>query len=160
MGPLLIWALRFVEDFSTDILAGHAENQRLHAIATAAKPHHASEGVTALRAYLCDLESTGKPLPAGSREGKPTVARYYIAGITGCPASTVQKALRQPKWQRYLAKNPGPCPLDVPITATMDDSLGSRTSTTSRSDPLSHRRDFSSPPMTPPGPGAQSPTAR
>jgi hypothetical protein len=122
MGPLLIWALRFVEDFSTDILAGRAENQRLRAIATAAKPHHASGGLTALRAYLCDLWSTGKPLPAGSREGKPTVARYYIAGMVGCPASTVQKALRQPKWQRYLAQNPGPCPLDVPITATIDDA--------------------------------------
>jgi hypothetical protein len=50
-----------------------------------------------------------------------TTARYYIAAITGCPASTVQKALRQPKWQSYLAKNPGPCPLDVPMTATIDD---------------------------------------
>ncbi|MFC5334703.1 site-specific integrase [Mycobacterium branderi] len=121
MGPLLSWALRFVEDFSTDILAGHVENQRLRTIATAAEQRHSSGGATALRAYLDYLESTGKPLPAGSREGKPTVARNYIAGITGCPATTVESVLRQPKWQRYLTQNPGPCPLDVAITATIDE---------------------------------------
>jgi integrase len=121
MGPLLIWALKFVEDLSTDILAGHAENQRLRAIATRAGDGPRSEGATALRAYLHELESTGKPLPAGRREGKPTVARNYIAAITSCPASKVEQVLRQPKWQRYLEENPGPCPLDVPITATIDD---------------------------------------
>lgn len=55
------------------------------------------------------------------RNGKPTVVRNYIAGMVGCPPSTVQKALRQPKWRRHLARNPGSCPLDVPITATIDD---------------------------------------
>jgi integrase len=121
IGPLLIWALRFVEDLSTDILAGHAENQRLRTIAADAGHRPRSAEAPALRAYLHDLESAGKPLPAGRRDGKPTVARNYIAGITGCPASKVEKALRHPKWQRYLEENPGPCPLDIPITATIDD---------------------------------------
>jgi hypothetical protein len=121
MGPLLVWALRFVEDFATDILVGCAENQRLRTIATSAGHSLRSAGATALRAYLHELESTGKPLPAGRHKGQPTVARNYIAGITGCPASKVEQVLRQPKWQRYLEVHPGRCPLDVPITANIDD---------------------------------------
>ncbi|MCW2630821.1 hypothetical protein [Mycobacterium sp.] len=121
MGPLLVWALRFVEDFASDILAGHAENQRLRTIATGTGHRPRSARTTALPAYLHDLESTGKPLPAGRHKGEPTMARNYIAGITGCPAGAVEKTLRHPKWQRYLRENPGPCPLDVPITATIDD---------------------------------------
>ncbi|TSE01720.1 integrase [Skermania sp. ID1734] len=118
MGPLLVWALRFVEMFATDILAADAQAARLRAATAAAASDQRSRAAVA--AYLADLEARGLPLPAHNRTGTVWAAKTYIAAITGAPLGVVSYALRAPRWRQYLAENPGPCPLDVPITATVD----------------------------------------
>ena len=62
MGPLLIWAMRMVDDLSADILAGWAERQRLAGAARASTATPA--GLAALEAYLRPLIGGQAPLPA------------------------------------------------------------------------------------------------
>ena len=75
MGPLLIWAMRMVDDLSGDILAAWAERQRLTEMArtnTATPAGHA-----ALEAYLGPLIAAQAPLPATTNHGK-TVPRPLL----------------------------------------------------------------------------------
>ena len=81
MGPLLIWAMRVVDDLSADILAGWAERQRLleRARTSTATP----VGLAALQAYLRPMIAGNAPLPATGTSAEPAVARAYIGGVTG-----------------------------------------------------------------------------
>lgn len=125
MGPLLVWALTFVEEFSVDILAAHAEEQRLHQIIDRhlARPFPHGPRPPALAAYLEDLQAHGTPLPTMSTvwtgHGRAAATRY-IAALVDCHPQKVEQALHQKGWRRYLAEHPGGCPLDVPITARID----------------------------------------
>jgi hypothetical protein len=87
IGPLLIWAMRLVEDLSADILAGWAERQRLTAAARASTTTAA--GHAALDAYLSPLIASQAPLPATTIGGKPVLARCYIRGLTGASRDQV-----------------------------------------------------------------------
>jgi hypothetical protein len=66
MGPLLIWALRFVEDFALDIFAARAERQRLQRVVALVGREDTD---ARLLAYLDGLRSSGKPLPTCRRGG-------------------------------------------------------------------------------------------
>ena len=114
IGPLLVWAVRFVEEFSGDVLAARAEEQRLRDIASrqAAMPatrrcpprgdaRHAAMPATrgrppALLAYLDGLESAGLPVPTLTRR-REQAAATYIAGLAGVPAAHVRRVFRQPR---------------------------------------------------------------
>ena len=114
MGPLLIWAMRMVDDLSGDILAAWAERQRLAeaALANTATP----AGTAALEAYLRPLIASGAPLPASVNQGKTALAKYYIGGITGASRGQVELLRRREGLTVIAAERPGPCPLDVAVT--------------------------------------------
>jgi hypothetical protein len=125
MGPLLVWALKFVEEFAVDILAAHDEEHRLRQAIDRhlAQPFPHGPRPPALAAYLEDLQAHGKPLPAQSavRTGRGhAAATNYIAALLDCHPEKVRQALATKYWRRYLAEHPGGCPLDVPITGRID----------------------------------------
>ncbi|MFF4978499.1 integrase [Streptomyces sp. NPDC001046] len=119
MGPLLIWALRMVEDFAPDILAAWAENRRLRTQAQHTRASARSRA--ALDAYLNDLAARGAPLPTIRQPGRLVAAGTYIAGLTGATAAQVTRRIKEPKWARYRDENPGPAPLPTPIWGRIDD---------------------------------------
>ncbi|MFJ2865926.1 hypothetical protein [Kitasatospora sp. NPDC087314] len=118
MGPLLIWALRVVDDFAPDILAAWEHNRRLHARARQAVGTPAT--LAALHDYLAGLVARGEPLPTKRLAGQPAVASYYIAGLTGASPMQISNQCQLPKWRRYRDQNPGPCPLPTPIRGRID----------------------------------------
>ncbi|MFI1721785.1 integrase [Streptomyces sp. NPDC020489] len=118
MGPLLIWALRTVEDFAPDILSAWAENRRLHIRAQHARATARTRA--ALDAYLNDLAARGAPLPAIQYPHRVVAAGTYIAGLTGAPPTQVNHRIRLPHWSRYRDLHPGPCPLSIPIWGRID----------------------------------------
>lgn len=126
MGPLLVWALKFTEEFAADILAAQDEERRLRQVIGRHLAQPLPHGrPPALTAYLEDLQAHGKPLPAQStdRAGHGhghAVAAHYIAALLDCHPGKVQQAFRREPWRSYLAEHPGGCPLDVPVTATID----------------------------------------
>jgi hypothetical protein len=127
MGPLLVWALKFVEEFAVDILTARTEHQRLREIVAAHRDHPRRQGPPpALTTYLNEVASAGGPLPTRPQPGPgfaPSAATAYIAAITNSPLGSVQRALKKPHWRRHLATHPdGPSPLDVAITGTIDSA--------------------------------------
>ena len=97
IGPLLVWAVRFVEEFSGDVLAARAEEQRLRDIAGCQAAMPATRGrPPALLAYLEGLESAGLPVPTLTRH-REQAAATYIAGLAGVPAAHVRRVFGQPR---------------------------------------------------------------
>jgi hypothetical protein len=117
MGPLLVWAMRMVEDLSEDILLGWAEGYRLMAAgrANSATP----EGKAALLAYLTPLIESGAPLPTTMHRGRPRFAREYVQGATGAAKSQINTLLVREGLVAAATKRPGGCPLDIPVTGTI-----------------------------------------
>ncbi|MEV2255940.1 integrase [Streptomyces sp. NPDC050147] len=120
MGPLLIWALRLVEDFSDDILTAHKLWQTMTAQVAQSRATPAAR--SAARTYLSDLVAAGRPLPTTFRNGRPTLALTYIAARTGSVPHQVQRVMRTERahWRPYLEAHPGPCPLAMPLAGTVD----------------------------------------
>nr|WP_237270437.1 integrase [Streptomyces caniscabiei] len=118
MGPLLIWALRAVEDFADDILAAWSENRRLTRRATSA--HATPEGREVLEAYLRPIVETGAPIPASHKHGKPEFARMYVTGITGASFGQVDRFKETNRLTALAAVRPGSCPLAVPVTGRVN----------------------------------------
>lgn len=114
IGPLLIWAMRLVEDLCGDILAGWAERQRLIEAARASTATPA--GLAALEAYLRPLIAGHDPLPAATFHGKPAPAVCYIGALTGASRRQVEWFTRREGLAAEVARRPGPCPMDIPVT--------------------------------------------
>jgi hypothetical protein len=114
IGPLLTWAIRLVEDLSGDILAGWAERQRLIEAARANAPTPA--GLAALEAYLRPLIANQDALPATAFQGKPAPAVAYIGALTGASLRQVEWFTRYEGMAAEVARRPGPCPMDIPVT--------------------------------------------
>ncbi|MFD9332934.1 integrase [Streptomyces sp. NPDC060028] len=114
IGPLLMWAIRVVEDFAGDILAAWAENRRLTALAGAngASP----EGRTALKGYLLPLVDSGAPLPSTELQGTHRLARTFLAATTGASIGQVDRLSNDFELTALAAQRPGPCPMQVPVT--------------------------------------------
>jgi hypothetical protein len=117
MGPLLIWAMRMVEDLSGDILAAWAGRQRLISAARAAAGTPA--GHAALEAYLRPLIDGNVPLPSTRRNGRAAFADQYVAGITGATSGQVDWFTKANRLTAAAADLSGRCPLDVPVTGTI-----------------------------------------
>jgi hypothetical protein len=113
MGPLLIWAMRMVDDLSGDILAGWAERQRL---ADAARCSASARGMAALQAYLRPMIAGQAPFPAVVAGGKAALARTYIGGVTGASPNQISQLIDREGLAGAAAQRHGPCPMDVPVT--------------------------------------------
>jgi hypothetical protein len=115
ISPLLIWAMRVVEDLSDDILAAHAEVELIHQDI----PDHAEPGgVQRLNAYLDHLLSSDDPLPIyvpGARHAI-TLANNYICGNVGVTKNQVTENTRRQDVITAAAHRPWGCPLTTPIT--------------------------------------------
>ncbi|MFJ9321081.1 integrase [Streptomyces globisporus] len=114
MGPLLIWAMRMVDDFAGDVLDAWAGRQRLVASAAAATGTEAAG--TALDAYMRPLIEAGAPLPSTTHNGKITLARTYVMGLTGASGCQVDKLKRRHHLAKAVIERTGPCPLPVKVS--------------------------------------------
>ncbi|MEZ0070632.1 hypothetical protein ABIA32_006685 [Streptacidiphilus sp. MAP12-20] len=117
MGPLLIWALRLTEDLADDIIG--AQREKLRLCAAALTQASTPTGWEALHAHLAPLLSAGRPLPSVRWRGKPALARSYLAGTSGASLQQVQKAYQRFGLAERVAADPGPCPLNVPVTGVI-----------------------------------------
>ncbi|MFE2711947.1 integrase [Streptomyces mirabilis] len=114
MGPLLVWAMRVVDDFADDILAASAESKRL---THAAKTNTTTPaGLSALRAYMDRLIASDAPIPSVQNRGKTGLARQYIAALTGASATQVDNFSRWRGVRDLARQRPGSCPLNIPVT--------------------------------------------
>jgi hypothetical protein len=118
IGPLLVWAIRMVDDLADDVLAGWDENRRLSDLA--AKPSNGSAGRAALEAYLLPLIASGAPIPTIKRHGADAVARAFICAVTGASSSQVDRFNRAHGLTALAAQRPGGCLMQVPITGRID----------------------------------------
>ncbi len=114
MGPLLLWAIRTVEELSDDILAAWAERNRLREVAATNVPTPASRA--ALRAFMDRIDTGGLPIPTTNWLGRATPAGAYIAALTGASLNQVYNASRDHGWRQAALARRGPCPLGVPVT--------------------------------------------
>jgi integrase len=115
IGPLLTWAMRMVDDLSGDILAAWAESRRLAEVAHASTATPA--GKAAVEAYCHSLAASQAPPPTTLfANGEAAIARAYISGITGASRRQVEQALEHAGLTSATAQDPGPCPLDIPVT--------------------------------------------
>lgn len=118
MAQLLVWALRFVEQFAADTLAANNTKDRLIG---QIPPGDGSEGQgVRLQEYLNGLRRNGQPIPTMLRaSGRVEVAATYLAGTTRTAMNATYRVLDEPQWAEYCLGSPGPCPLPVPVTARL-----------------------------------------
>ncbi|ONF72713.1 hypothetical protein AVR91_0208960 [Amycolatopsis keratiniphila subsp. keratiniphila] len=123
MSPLLVWALRFVTDFASDILAGHDEHTRLFANI---RPERKPGEEQTLQAYFEHLRATGQPIPGvgknnrGPAFARPAINVRYIAGTLGISIQTARVVINRDRAQlRERPLNDG-ANLDVPITGRIN----------------------------------------
>ncbi|MBB5916792.1 hypothetical protein BJY24_005704 [Nocardia transvalensis] len=114
LGPLLVWAMRMVDDFADDILAARTEHQRLLTAATTNRCTPAGEAE--LRAFLDPVLAAERPVPAIAMRGGRGLAATYLAGRTGASLKQVKNYASRHRARAAAAQRPGPCPLDTPIT--------------------------------------------
>ncbi|MFZ3494393.1 hypothetical protein ACODT5_14425 [Streptomyces sp. 5.8] len=95
MQPLLWWAIRFVEDFSEDILNAHADHVRLQSresterarLSTSDLRVPAGQRAQEMTAYLQGLRERGEKLP-GKRQGDHYVIDFrHVARVIACAES-------------------------------------------------------------------------
>ncbi|MFJ8111639.1 hypothetical protein [Streptomyces sp. NPDC096132] len=93
-GPLLVWALRWVDDLADDVLAARAERDAIDA-----RPPLHPDPLAALRSVLDDFRRRGQPLPTAP--DRPAAARHgtgvspnfgYLARLAGYPQYRFSKA--------------------------------------------------------------------
>ncbi len=111
MSPLLVWALRFTEDFATDILAALAEQQRLR---SSIADRHNPDAAARLAALLDQHARSGTPLPGETVKGRRTAACSYLAGLTGTSITEAANAIRRARLP--VAET---APLDIAIAGTV-----------------------------------------
>nr|WP_203666116.1 integrase [Streptomyces parvus] len=120
MGPLLVWAIRMVDDFSADILAAWKEAQRLREIARTSRTTAA--GRAALTTLLAPLLAADAPLPSLLNQGEPSLARQYIGGLTGASKRVVEQFVQKHDLVAAVRRRPGRCPLDTPVSGRINGS--------------------------------------
>ncbi|WP_406140242.1 hypothetical protein OH828_26750 [Streptomyces anulatus] len=121
MGPLLVWALRFVELFSSDLLAAHAERRRLHIRAQELDVPITPGCDAGLQAFLADLEFKGAPVPVADWNPRTPLApaALFLSAKTGTPVKKIHQVMRKPHWRAYIKDHHEPATLDTPVTATL-----------------------------------------
>jgi hypothetical protein len=115
MSPLLIWAMRFVEDFADDIIAGWTEYQRLRScIRVEANP----QAVAGLTAQLHRHQTGQQPLPGvlGNNRTAPGLAKAYLAALHQASPDQVSTLLARRDPSVELDPR---SPMTVPITGQL-----------------------------------------
>ncbi|MEU5108170.1 hypothetical protein AB0H07_38935 [Streptomyces sp. NPDC021354] len=105
MQMTLRWAIRFVEDFSDDILVAHAEYLELHhrmpewrrvfgtQMPSGVTRHRKGELARKTAAYLDDLRKRGEALPGTRREDGHLEIRWrYLAAILDCTPESFRRS--------------------------------------------------------------------
>ncbi|MEW2522326.1 integrase [Actinacidiphila alni] len=113
MGPLLVWAIRMVDDLADDILTAWGETQRLLHGARTNLP--TTSGMASLHAFLDPLIASQAPLPTFFHRGRTSLARSYIRGMTGASRGQLAEFVTRNGLVSLARQRPGPCPLDVPV---------------------------------------------
>lgn len=132
MQTLLVWALRFVEDFATDIMSAHAEHTRLHALSPELIRRPAGQQKRggylpgqlrrAVIDYLDKLRTDGGHLPGHlSNDGKLQIDWRHIERLFVCSAE-----IRRNGTGRLIIESGLPIdsdiPLDVSVTGLLEGS--------------------------------------
>jgi integrase len=68
------------------------------------------------RPHLRPLIASQDPLPAATFQGKPAPAIAYIGAVTGASRRQVEWFTRREGMAAEVARRPGPCPMDIPVT--------------------------------------------
>ena len=95
MEMLLMWALRWVEDFSGDILAAvEARDAMLANIPDRASPGDRAKAIEGLEQF----RRANLPLPGVRHHGADRIAQMYLAATLGVPRSILRKILWKGEW--------------------------------------------------------------
>ncbi|MFF4305500.1 integrase [Streptomyces sp. NPDC001601] len=119
LGPLLVWAIRFIDDFADDILAAWAERQRLMAVAAANRANQ--EGWATLTEFLLPRARSGDGPPTVRMHGRRRLARAYISALTGASLGQVDRFTKQHHISVLADEHPGACPLRIPVTGRIGE---------------------------------------
>ncbi|WP_331732107.1 integrase [Streptomyces sp. NBC_00989] len=114
LGPLLVWAIRFTDDFADDILAAWAERRRLTALATPGGG--TPESRAALEEFLLPLIRCGGALPTVRMHGRRRLASTYISALTGASFGQIDGFAADHRLSALVGERPGSCPLQVEVT--------------------------------------------
>ena len=115
MSPLLVWALRFVDEFAPDILAAIELHDRLVA-RTREKVAPGDRAIVA--GYRRRLLETGEATPGFTRtDGQVGIAQHYLAATLGVGTMALHRHRFLPDVPIVLG-----APLDIPMTSRFDDS--------------------------------------
>ena len=97
MEMLLMWALRWVEDFSGDILAAVAARAAMLAnIPDRASPGDRAKAIEGLEQF----RRANLPLPGVRLRGEDRAAQAHLAATLGVPRSVLGKILAKDEWHR------------------------------------------------------------
>ncbi|GAA3339474.1 hypothetical protein GCM10020358_23400 [Amorphoplanes nipponensis] len=102
ISPMLVWALRWVDDFSADVLAANAEwldllSGSYHRLVAAPQRNTRASTRAALQRLLDDYRAAGRPLPGDGRGG---VNEVFLAR----QIRRNQSSLRYPTARRMIAE--------------------------------------------------------
>jgi hypothetical protein len=87
LGPLIAWALRFIDDFGPDILAAETHRRMLHERRRANTPGRYTGATVALRELLARHRHHNRPLPG--HRGNPGMG--FLALVLGCDVKTLER---------------------------------------------------------------------
>jgi hypothetical protein len=116
LGPLIGWAIRFVDEFAPDILAANRRWQQLRQgeRRTTRRPRGAAR--PRLDALLDGYREQNRPLP--SRDGHPNCS--YLSVLAGCGETGLFRFRDEIDAAVAELGLDGGSPIDTPITATID----------------------------------------
>lgn len=114
MSPLLIWAMRFVDDFADDILAAWQEH---HTLTGRIRPHADPTASTAMRELVEQYAAENRPLPGCIHNGRPMLAISYLAGRANASKEQANHAVRTYGPHLPVA---AAAPLSSPIRGRLD----------------------------------------
>ncbi|MEV1174629.1 hypothetical protein [Nonomuraea sp. NPDC049784] len=112
MSPLLIWSLRFIQDFAEDILTGWQEYQRIEKqIRIQTKPDGFQRAVDLINSYLAE----DRPLPGHTTYGRLFTAQRYLAGMAQATPIQIKNAIVKARREGAVAALGQEAPLEVSI---------------------------------------------
>ncbi|MDX5968103.1 hypothetical protein SIM91_33390 [Rhodococcus opacus] len=91
MSPLLIWAMRFVDDFADDTLTAWQEH---HTLTARIRPHANPAASAAMRKLVEQFAAENRPLPGRIHNGRPMLAISYLAGRANASKEQASHAVR------------------------------------------------------------------
>jgi integrase len=118
MGPLLIWALRVVDDFAEDIMLAWEKVIEMTGRASATVTNKL--GLARIKDYVEACRDRGEPIPSWVQSRGRTECIPYISALTGASMGQVDRVLRQGYRSEYARANLGPSPLKFKIQGRID----------------------------------------